>query len=310
MMIYRSISIYHTFQVFLIIWSLPCISKWTQVKALSFSKLRTTVFSTRLYSTDTDGGDHFLASQSMLSHAMLRVPSVDKTVAYWMEKGGTIRVQKERPGASNGEAQLLSAMIELGCNQQQSDDPPPCFSLELVATNKENFELGNVLSYIGVSMLLQFQNNLLGAIKGDKVESQGAEPNGIPVESSASAPGDFLSRFSLRSKDLGATEEFYTSILGMEAKGKDENMLCLRYDNDCFTAGVPTTLIFDVTTEDLEKGDCFDHLVIATRANMEEIHTRFQDEDCTIFMKPTKMFGKDVMGLLDPNGYKVILAGL
>lgn len=280
------------------------------MKAFSSSKLRTTVLSTRLYSTDTDGDDHFLASQTMLSHAMLRVPSVDKTVAYWVEKGGRIRVQTENPGASNGEAQLRSAMIELGCHQPKSDDSPPCFSLELIATKKENFELGNVLSYIGVSMLLQFQNNLLGPILGDKPEAQGAEPNGIPVKSSASAPGDFLSRFSLRSKDLGATEKFYTSILGMEAKGKDENMLCLRYDNDCFTAGVSTTLIFDATTDDLEKGDCFDHLAIATKANIEEIHTRLQDEDCTIFMKPTKMFGRDVMGLIDPNGYKVVLASL
>lgn len=311
MMIYRSASALCTIQVLLVVWSLSRVGKWPHVKAFSHTaKLRTSGCSTRLFATDTDTDDHPLGVQSMLSHAMLRVPSVDQTVAYWVEKGGSVRVQKEKPGASNGDAELLSAMIELGCNQQQPDDSPACFALELVSTDKNNFQLGNVLSYIGVSMLLQFQNNLLGAISGDKPKPQAPEPNGIPVESSASAPGDLLSRFALKSKDLGATEEFYTSILGMEAKGKDEKMLCLRYDNDCFSSGVPITLIFEATTEDLEKGDCFDHLVIATRANMEEMYSSFQNGDCTVFMKPTKMFGKDVMGLLDPNGYKVILASL
>jgi hypothetical protein len=63
-------------------------------------------------------------------------------------------------------------------------------------------------------------------------------------------------------------------------------------------------------------GDCFDHLVIATQTSIEELYARFSNsaataddiEECRIFMKPTDMFGKKVMGLLDPNGYKVILA--
>eukprot|EP00980_Cylindrotheca_fusiformis_P005603 scaffold1184_cov132-Cylindrotheca_fusiformis.AAC.24 len=301
-------------QVFLIIWSLLSIEcNWVQVSAFSLLQIGTRQFSSRLrcFSVEeSDKDDHLLGCQSMLSHAMLKVPSVDKTVAYWLEKCGTVRVQKEKPGTSNGDSELLSAMIELGCNEQNIEKHPPCFALELVATDKEDFQMGNVLSYLGVSMLLQFQNNLLGAISGDKPESQGPEPNGIPVKSSASAPGDFLARFALKSNDLISTEAFYTSVLGMEAKAKDKKMLCLRYDNDCFTAGVPTTLIFDATTEDLEKGDCFDHLVIATRANIEEVHANFRDEDLTIFMKPTKMFGRDVIGLLDPNGYKVILASM
>jgi hypothetical protein len=115
-------------------------------------------------------------------------------------------------------------------------------------------------------MLLQFKNNLLGAITGDKPTgiSQGDEPNGILVKSVVSAPGDYLARFSLKSKDLSSTLNFYVNVLGMEAKGlQDENMICLRYGNDCFPAGVPTTLIFDAATtedEDLDMGDCFDHL--------------------------------------------------
>lgn len=240
---------------------------------------------------------------------MLKVPSVDKTVEYWVEKGGTVRVQTEKPGSSNGSSELKSAMVELGA-LNNDDDKSPCFALELIATDKENWKLGNEVSYIGVSMLLQFQNNLLGAIKGDKPKSQGEEPNGIVVESSASAPGDLLSRIALQSNNLEESEEFYTGVLGMDVKAKDEKMMCLRYDNDIFKAGVSTTLIFDVTEETIQPGDCFDHLVIVTKAGIPDLYARSQDSKQKIFMKPTTMFGKDVMGLIDPNGYKVVVASM
>mmetsp|Transcript_23715 Transcript_23715/g.58141 ORF Transcript_23715/g.58141 Transcript_23715/m.58141 type:complete len:243 (+) Transcript_23715:218-946(+) len=242
---------------------------------------------------------------------MLKVPSVDRTVAYWIEKGGTVRAQTEKPGSSNGSSELKSAMLELGAlNNNDDEDKSPCFALELIATDKENWKLGNEISYIGVSMLLQFQNNLLGAIKGDKPESQGDEPNGIAVESSASAPGDLLARFALQSQSMEESEEFYTEVLGMEVKAKDEKMMCLRYDNEVFKAGVPTTLIFDATDETIESGDCFDHLVIVTKASIPELYAQSQDSKQKIFMKPTTMFGKDVMGLIDPNGYKVVVASM
>jgi len=257
------------------------------------AKKRTTLYG-------QSGDDNPIATQSFLSHAMLRIPHIDKTVKYWTEKGGTIRIQKEKPSGG-----LSSAMIELGCTSKEQETS---FALELVETNTENYQLGNALSYIGVSMLLQFQNNLVGAIEGIKPKSEGKEPNGITVRSSASAPGDFLARFALRTNDLDKTEEFYTSVLGMENKARDEKMLCLRYDNDCFTGGVPTTLVFDRFEDDLEIGDCFDHIVIATKTNVNDVFDLLTEQECKIFMKPTKMFGKDVMGLIDPNGYKVILA--
>jgi catechol 2,3-dioxygenase-like lactoylglutathione lyase family enzyme len=242
---------------------------------------------------------------------MLRVPSVDKTVEYWKEKGGRVKISKAKPGTSNGGTELMSAFLELGCTSRDDKESPVCFALELVATNKENYSVGNVISQIGVSMLLQFQNNLLGLITGDeKIKPQGEEPNGIPVQSAASAPGDFLARFALNSNDLASTLDFYTSVLGMEAKAQDETMLCLRYDNDCFTAGVPTTLVFEnaapTANNNLDMGNCFDHLVIATKTDIHDIYEQSQDRK--VFMKPTEMFGKTVMGLIDPNGYKVIIA--
>ena len=155
-------------------------------------------------------------------------------------------------------------------------------------------------------MLLQFQNNLLGPIIGEKPLEQGDEPNGIPIKSSAAAPGDFLSRFSLQSRDLVATNAFYSTILGMDAL-VDENMVCLRYDMKDFP-GVPTTLVFEATKDEINKGDCLDHLAIVTKLDIEELHRRIQESEYSIFMNPTEMFGKQVMGVLDPNGYKVVIA--
>ena len=157
-------------------------------------------------------------------------------------------------------------------------------------------------------MLLQFDNNLLGVITGDEAPKQQAEePNGIAVRSSASAPGDYFARFALKTNDLEATHAFYTSVLGMECKAEDEKMVCLRYENGVFQGGVSTTLVFDLTKEEIEKGDCFDHIAITTDADVSSLFDTMQDQK--VFMKPTEMFGKQVMGLVDPNGYKVVLAG-
>lgn len=276
-----------------------------------------------------------MSTTSFLSHVMLKVPSVDESVLYWTEKGGTVRISRSN-GKTNGEAKLLSASVEMGCDQnfksnsrkkdnsdvdEQTSNPdgvesssepsPACFALELVRTEKEDFDIGNVISYVGVSMLLQFRNNLLGAIVGDeKPRNQGEEPNGIPVCSSASAPGDYFARFSLKTRDVVSTSDFYTTILGMTAKAQDDKMTCLRYDNDCFQNGVATTLVFDSTAEDLDKGDCFDHLAITTTSQISILYEEFEKGGCTVFMKPTSMFGKQVCGLIDPNGYKVVVAGI
>lgn len=261
---------------------------------------------------------------------MFKVPSVDDSVAYWTDKGGTVRASRSN-GKTNGEARLLSAFVEMGCtrdikgstgkncdgetNGTKSEQvapatSPACFALELVRTGNENFSVGNVISYVGVSMLLQFQNNLLAAVTGDeKPKEQGEEPNGIPVCSAASAPGDYFARFGLKTNDLTSTSTFYTTVLGMDAKAQDDKMVCLRYDNDCFQNGVATTLVFDATTENLELGDCFDHIAITTTSQIAGLYEQFEKAGCRFFMKPTTMFGKQVCGLIDPNGYKVVVAG-
>jgi catechol 2,3-dioxygenase-like lactoylglutathione lyase family enzyme len=238
-----------------------------------------------------------MAETSRLSHVMLRVPSVDMTVAYWTRKGGSTLISRNKDDGS-----LMSAFVALGSSGKTTEK---CFGLEIVSTNPQKYELGNVVEHIGVSMLLQFQNNLLGAASGEKPQEQGEEPNGILVKSAASAPGDYFSRISFKSKDLASTQEFYSSLLGMEVPAADEQMLCMRYKSQPY--GVPTTLVFEATKDELIMGNCFDHLVIETSVNIDAQYERLQCEG-RIFMKPTEMFGKKVMGIKDPNGYKVIIA--
>jgi catechol 2,3-dioxygenase-like lactoylglutathione lyase family enzyme len=304
--------------------------------------------------------DHPMAKTSRFSHVMLKVPSVDKAVDYWIEQGGKVVISREDPNATNGQAgRLLSAFVEMGSSNNNnkskenlndqsssSSSTKKAFALELVSMgDQKQFELGTSISYIGLSLLLQFQNNLLGVITGsDKPpKAPKPEPNGIPVQYCASAPGDYLCRLALKSNNLPATLEFYTTVLGMDAKAQDETMICLRYDNNNDTpsegssssssssgssSGVPTTLLFDATptmttttttttaaNEDdttsnkIIKGNCLDHIAIGTSASIEEQYERIKSlGTCSIFMNPTEMFGQTVMGVIDPNGYKVVLA--
>jgi len=227
---------------------------------------------------------------------MLKVPSVDRTVGYWTEKMGSVLVSR-----TNEDGSLESAFVALGNGTSTEDS----FQLELVKTDKV-VHVGNCISYLGVSMLLQFQNNLMAAAAGETPQGQGDEPNGIPVRSSASAPGDYFCRVCLKSNDLVATHDFYTALLGMDPKAIDADMLCLRYDSG--NSGVPTTLVFEKTTDALDLGNCLDHVAIVTSMDVQEQYERIKAAGGTIFMTPTDMFGKKVMGVRDPNGYKIILA--
>ena len=269
-------------------------------------------------------------------------------------------------------------------DDQKTSKGPPSFSLELVTTNETNFKLGNCISYIGINMLQQFATNPIEVISRKFVpgippptsstQDQLDEPNGINIKYVASSPGDMIARIAFYSKDLQSTYNFYTQLLGMDCKAQDDTMICLRYNtNAAATAtatatangndgentktssgmGVTTTLVFEKTneSEDIDIGNCFDHLVIATTANIDDLYLNWKkpskmdtttDADATsddgesasysvngdgnsssskstsnksssstptIFMNPTNMFGKKIMGILDPNGYKVIIAG-
>jgi len=291
-------------------------------------------------STD-DEADNAMSS-NRLSHVMLRVPDVDATVNYWVDKGATIKQRTKSPKAGGGE----TAFVALGNGKAEHLDSS--FSLEITSLPPEEEVVpGNGLAYLGTSMLLDFQNNLMGAAAGEKIakdNEEAAEPNGIEVRRVASGPGDYFARLCLRPKPLAKdatavngegtggsgsgsatdlspleiTQQFYTDILGMRVVANDIDMLCLRYQDGGF--GVSTTLVFS-TEEDqssssredddeLVMGSMLDHLVIGTPSVQDAADALKETEQGreAIFMEPTSMFGTTILGVMDPNGYKIYLA--
>lgn len=282
-----------------------------------------------------DGEDGSVMSSNRLSHVMLRVPDVDATVDYWVAKGATVKQRNKSPKAGGGE----TAFVVLG--NGKADQIDTCFALEITSLpNPEEGEeepvRGNGLAYLGTSMLLDFQNNLMGAAAGEKIgeEGEAAEPNGIEVRRVASGPGDYFARLCLRpkplAKDVAAavngegennalssleiTEQFYTKVLGMRVVANDIDLLCLRYKDGGF--GVSTTLVFSTedgdpsSDDEFVMGNMLDHLVIGTPSVQEAADALKETEEGrkAMFMEPTSMFGTTVLGITDPNGYTIYLA--
>ncbi len=284
-----------------------------------------------------------MSETSRLSHAMLKVPSVDDSVAYWTSMGGRI-VRSKSNGKTNGEARLLSAFVQLGPvgggkrkdqdeESVNNEDDSQFFSLEIVRgpTETPKNRPHHGLSYLGLSMLLKFQNknHLLELMMGQSNESKDSpeekddnnEHDCFPVKYVASAPGDGIAQLALLSDDkLVETCEFYTNILGMDQKAQDAKLLCLRYDGNAPT-GVATTLVFEnrpssESNEGDESGGCFDHLAINTTSSVDGLYQSILEENkcqetnpVKIYMKPTQMFGSTILGLIDPNGYRVVVFG-
>jgi len=95
----------------------------------------------------------------------------------------------------------------------------------------------------------------------------------------------------------------------MDAKAVDANMVCLRYNATNGMKGVPTTIVFERSADEIDQGNCFDHLVIVTSLDINEQYKRIKKtHEAAIYLTPTEMFGKIVMGIEDPNQYKIILA--
>jgi len=262
-----------------------------------------------------------------LSHAMLMVPSVQKTVDFWKERHNGIVTRSSQ----NEDGTLKGAFVVLGTGSDNVEDdglsrrPSASFALEITTSKqKNNWKLGSSIGYIGVSRLAMMTTDNTYT-SSEQQQQQEKDPNGIPVRRVASAPGDPLARFCLRTQQSASLEdvqEFYTNVLGMSAKAVDDRELCLRFDNndddddDISLMGVPTTLVFEAAAnpednDTEEAGNCLDHIVIESD-DIERDYERIQKnhpDGVPMFMKLTEMFGTKLFGVRDPSGYKVILAG-
>ena len=135
-------------------------------------------------------------------------------------------------------------------------------------------------------------------------------------------PGDPLAQFSLRTSSvemLAATASFYSDVLCMSEVGApSETQRCFRYGALPGGAleGVPVTLVFRV--EDGLVGDpastqeCFDHIAIScVDVDAASAHINGNEGGeaplAPVILEPCDMFGTRIMGVSDPNGYKVYL---
>lgn len=271
-------------------------------------------------------------SSSGLAHVMLRVPSVNATVDYYVGRGGRLRNFNAYPTGA------ATAFLDFGPDDD-SESAGYC-SLEITqAADKKNnnnkgankdddFVVGNAVQYVGLSMLLDFDKTNLESVilHRDKKATVERDPNGLVVKTVASAPGDPLARLCLTidddKTDLGDVGDFYTGLLGMEQVAGDARCVCLRYKEDADAVGtatgsrtgVPTTMVFaspPAGDEGLQRGNCFDHFVVHV-ASVDAAHAfllqrQGKGDDSTIFMPPTKMFGRSLLGITDPSGYQVYL---
>lgn len=218
------------------------------------------------------------------------VESVNQTAAYYQSKGANLLVYRQTNTSD-------SAFVGFG----KTTEDPHHFKLELVKGKARPSVLGNALKYLGLSKLLQYDftsqsdvTSVLSASGDPSSQQDETDPNGFAVNYVAAAPGDPLARICLHCLDVDDTAAFYTNTLGMEQVAGDEKMVCLRFQSNS------TTLVFESIDSALDIGTVFDHLVVGT----DDLST-IQSE--SIFMTPRPMFGATVMGLLDPNGYRIFV---
>jgi catechol 2,3-dioxygenase-like lactoylglutathione lyase family enzyme len=234
-------------------------------------------------------------------HAMLRVPNVNVTVDFWTSQGAHVHSYRKTPNAE-------TAFVGFG---KQGGG---YFFLEITALSEQTpFQLGNAIQYFGLSMLLGMDLQMAAA--GEQVSvGVNQDPNGLEIRPVASAPGDSFSRLCLgtipQDDILPKTTDFYKG-LGMQLVAGDDALICLRYTaKQEGRTGVATTLVFEKMQNDLEPGNCFDHLAISTMnvdAAATLLRASLDNPDNVIFMEPKPMFGTKIMGVYDPNGYKVYL---
>ena len=264
-------------------------------------------------------------ADNKLLHAMLRVPSVERAVAFWEARGAR---RLTEPGKG-------SCFVGYGEHRDAT-----FFALELspAAEPVANADI----AYIGLSMLPPGASlpSRTGEAEHGPLENEtpadrfaafmldrerrtpeGGSVDGIEVRSVASAPGDPLARFALSVPDPDATARFYCDILGMREVFRSEQEVCVRYVSDDSegsktawgglggpNGGVPTTLVLTKETAPGGAGvEAFDHLAVGC-ADVEAAHAAvWEGNSAAVFLEPTPMFGTVVCGVKDPDGRKVYL---
>lgn len=229
-------------------------------------------------------------ANSRLSRIMLNVPDVDKTVAFWKAQGGTLIFTRPKADGT-----LSSAIVALGDEKSWYDG----LSLEFEETEGSEFNFGNTFGEIALCLPKP------EPASGDEAgEVPAAEPNGIDVRSHDDSSADYFCRVSLRTNDLEASKNFYLQ-LGMSVVDSDGYMVCLRYKT--LSDDVPATfLVLEATDEEIGLGNCLEQLEIQTSDCLAS-RDYLEAADMPIEIIPD--IDLDLFGIVDPNGYHIVVAG-
>ncbi|CAE7345485.1 Lactoylglutathione lyase [Symbiodinium microadriaticum] len=213
-------------------------------------------------------------SENKMLHAMLHVRDLDDSLAFYEALG----------------------LRTLSCNRRPSGGGT-AFVGPGKLRDKENFALELASAKDPDKPLQQggFQGLVISGGPGEKVD-----PNGYPMSFSESGQQGSVLSLRLQTSNLRDATDFYEQ-LGMKVVGKDAGTASLAY-----ASGPQTMLTLKQIASEVGPSTGFDHLVVST-ADVEDATSALETVGVKVLMPPTNMFGMNIAGFVDCDGYKIYL---
>jgi len=242
---------------------------------------------------------------------MLHVRDVNASIAFYEACGMRALSFAERPSGAAGSF--------VGYGEYRDAEH---FALELSAPSPKSKQASSPVELGSGFQGMAFGDlNLSAALNGGGRRSSRStaacpcveDPDGYPVSSQPMADaGDRFCSLTLRVSDLEASRSFYCNALGMleqsgEASESDRTCCLLR----CGAGGaggapVALALVEREGEGPVEHGSGFDHLAVST-PDVHAAAAELQSAGVDVFLPPTVMFGINITGLRDPDGYSIYL---
>lgn len=233
---------------------------------------------------------------------MLHVRDVNASLAFYEACGMRRLSYAERPSGA------ATSFVGFGEYRDAEN-----FALELAAPSPKSKEgkapvdLGSGFQYMAFGDL---DTSALPACSGD---SSVKDPDGYTVSSQAmDGPGDRFRCLAIRVADLDAAKRFYCDALGMLEQTGEETESAGRCCWLRYRAGggdgtpVALALVERSQGEPVEHGNGFDHLAVST-PDVHAAAAALQSAGADVFLPPTVMFGINISGVKDPDGYAIYL---
>ncbi|CAE7225557.1 GLYI-11 [Symbiodinium sp. CCMP2592] len=213
-------------------------------------------------------------SQNKMLHAMLHIRDLDDSLAFYEALG----------------------LRTLSCNRRPSGGGT-AFVGAGELRDKENFALELASAKDPEKPLQQggFQGLVISGDPGETVD-----PNGYPMSFSEGRQKGSVLSLRLQTSNLRNATDFYEQ-LGMKVIDEDAGTASL-----AFASGPQTMLTLTQTASEVGSSTGYDHLVVSTE-DVEDATSTLESRGVKVLMPPTKMFGMNIAGFADCDGYKIYL---